>query len=173
MHHLKIPYFKQDLPYSCGPACLQMVFAYYKKRMSEAELTRELRSNDDVGTTPGRMIAITRKHGFFCYVNNNASLAEIEYFLRLEKPVIVYFVEPTDEDDHYAVVSGMGKKKIFFNDSWNGKGFSLSVSEFERRWHGKKKYHTSLRRWLLVVSPEEIPMGRQYKPMSEIFRNFI
>lgn len=173
MHHLKIPYSKQDLDYSCGPACLQMVFAYYKKRMSEAELTRELRSNDDVGTTPGRMISIVRKHGFFCYVNNDASLAEIEYFLRIGKPVIVYFVEPTEEDDHYAVVSGLGKKKIFFNDSWNGKGFSLGVAEFDRRWHGEKKYHKSLRRWMLVVAPEEIPMGRQYKPMSGILKKFI
>ncbi len=152
---------------------MQMVFLYYHKRVSEADLMRELRTNEEVGTTPSWMIRIARKYGFFSYVNNDSSIEEIRYFLRIGKPVIVYFVEPSEEDDHFAVVSGFGRRNIIFNDSWNGKGFSMNLRTFDKRWHGEKKYHKSLRRWMLVLSLDEIPMGRQYKPFPDIIKSLI
>lgn len=170
---LSVPYFKQDREYSCGPACLQMVFSYYHKRMSEEDLMRELRTNEAIGTRPSWMIRVARRHGFFCYVNNDSSLDEVRYFLRLKKPLIVYFVEPFTGDDHFTVIVGFDKEKIIMNDSLMGEGYEFFLDAFDKRWHGEKKYQKTLRRWMLVISPEEIPMGRQYKPTSKIFKKFL
>lgn len=171
--YLKVPYFKQDTDYSCGPACLQMVFAYYHKRASEVSLIQQLRTNGKIGTTPGWMISIVRKYGFYAYVSNDSSFEEIRYFLDIGKPVVVYFVEPVTHDDHYAVVVGMENGNIILNDPMNGKQYTITKKSFDRCWHGEKKYQKNLRRWILVISPDEIPMGRQYKPFPGFIKQLI
>ncbi|NCU42580.1 MAG: hypothetical protein EOM19_07785 [Candidatus Moranbacteria bacterium] len=165
---LDVPYFKQDVLYSCGPVCVQMILSYFGRRVGERDLMESMKTNTQIGTTPGNMLRIVRKYGLFSYVNNTSSLREIRHFLSIGLPVIVYFVEPITDDDHYAVVTGFRGNTIIFNDPLNGKNFSLSLSDFEKCWHGKKKYHTLLRSWILVASPETFSLGRQYQPLKEI-----
>ena len=38
---LRVPYFKQNLSYICGPVTLQMLFAYFGIRKSREELIKE------------------------------------------------------------------------------------------------------------------------------------
>lgn len=40
---LKIPYFKQNRDYTCGPACLRMVLAYYGIQQDEVTLDDAMR----------------------------------------------------------------------------------------------------------------------------------
>lgn len=86
------------------------------------------------GTTHGAMRAYVRNRGFIAYTKSNRTLADIEKALLSNNPVIVHYTEPSEDDDHYAVVIGLMKDTVLLNDPWNGKNYKLSRSEFLKRW---------------------------------------
>ena len=47
------------------------------------------------------------------------------------------------------------------NDPWNGRNFTLSETQFTRRWKSKYDGH---RRWLMVADKKAFPLGRQFYP---------
>jgi ABC-type bacteriocin/lantibiotic exporter with double-glycine peptidase domain len=161
--HLAVPFYKQDKHYTCGPASLQMTLQFFGLRISEEELAR-LAKTSHAGTAHADLVCAARELGFHCYVNADAQLEEIKYFLNLGLPVVVNYVEPTDEDGHYAVAIGYTKNKIVLHDPWNGPNFTLSQEEFLRRWHDSTG---STHRWLLVLSNQGFNLGRHYAPAKE------
>lgn len=163
---LRIPFFKQDTAYSCGPVALQMILAFFGDRKSEYELVRRMHMNKAFGTRHEWMIVTARKEGFFCYVNNNSSLHEIEHFLSLHLPVIVHFNNPTDDDDHYSVIVGLTSDTVVFNDPWNGKGFKISRKVFLSHWYGDQA-GKNYKQWMMVVSDKDLNIGRQYSPLKK------
>lgn len=170
---LDVPFFKQDKVYTCGPTSLQMIFRFYGHSISEAKLAEMLGTNDVVGTRHGRMIDVARELGFFVYVNEASSLDEVSYFIdSLQVPMIAHFVDPSVDlaryaekpsldDEHYAVVIGVDDTHVVFNDPWNGEGFRMERDAFEDRWRSKMYGHE---RWIMAVSDEEIPLGKEYSP---------
>ena len=160
---IKVPFFKQDTIYSCGPATLQMAMAFFNKRISESELSKKMETKKPNGTRVGKMIDTARKEGFYCYVNDESTIEEIKYFLMIKLPVIVNFIEPVDNEGHFSVVTGINKGKIILNDPWNGKGFKIRVGDFKKRWESEDKRH---KRWMLVISTEDFKMGKDYLPIK-------
>lgn len=161
---LTVPFYKQDTHYTCGPASLQMVLQFFDFRMSEEEIAKLARTSH-TGTAHSDLVCAARDLGFHCYVNADAHLEEVKYFLNLGLPVIVNYTEPSNEDGHYSVAVGYSRKKIFLHDPWNGPSFSLSQDEFLRRWHDDTGRATH--RWLLVVSDKGFNLGRHYAPAKE------
>ncbi len=161
---LDVPFFKQDTLYTCGPAVVQMILRYYGIVASEHTLREKMKTNSDVGTMHKYMIDEIRAAGLYCYVNNHSSVQEIAFFLKIGLPVIVHYMEPSENSqDHYAVVVGIEDHHIILNDPWHGKDFSLTLTDFEHRWHdGKGIYHN----WLLTASKEHFGVGRQYAPAA-------
>lgn len=159
---MKIPYFKQDTDYTCGPATLQMAFAYYGNKQSEMDLAKKMKTNSNVGTTHKRMIKVANQNGFYAYVNNNSNFDEIVYFLNRKKPVVTHFIEPSSDAGHYAVITSINdKKEIVLNDPWNGKNFTMNKKDFLERWRDKKGLFIN---WIMVISPDKINNGKQYFP---------
>lgn len=158
---LSVPYFRQDTNYSCGPATIQMICAFYGYRESERDLMR-LAKTTTTGTSHGNLISATLKFGLYVYLNTDTTLQEIKYFLDSGIPVVVNYTEPSTEDGHYAVAVGYSAKHLILHDPWNGPHFHLPWREFERRWydHGVHKSH----HWLLAVSDKPFAVGRQYAP---------
>ena len=165
---MNLPFHKQYNTYTCGPACLQMVFEYYGIKRSQHDLAKALKTEEN-GTEHDAMISVPTHAGLFCYVNNNSSVEEIEHFLSLGIPIIVHFIEPTDEEAHYAVIKRIRtsflfkRKKIILNDPWNGEDFKLSRKEFEKRWHDEKNIYKN---WILALSDKDFQLGKQYVPKS-------
>lgn len=159
---IKIPYFKQNIPYSCGPVVLQMIFRYYGKVFSEQFLIDKLKPNNDIGTRHQTMIDFARKEGFFVYVNQGSSLEEIFSLLSKNIPVIVHYIEPATEDGHYSVVVDVQKDKVVLNDPWNGEKFKLNREDFEERWKSKDG---KFKRWIMAVSNTDVHFGKQYLPI--------
>lgn len=159
--NLDVPYFKQDTVYSCGVASLQMVLEFFGVFESEKKLAKEAHTNPENGTTYKWMIDVATKKGFYCYVNNESSLEEIGYFLEQKLPVLVRFIEPSNNEDHYAIITGIQKGQIIMNDPWNGAGFRMEYHDFVERWHSEG--NTSVR-WMMVLSKEKIPLGKQFLP---------
>lgn len=158
---LKVPYHKQHKDYTCGPRCIQMVLEYFGIKSRVDNLVRDMKTNKDIGTVHSEMIKKITDSGLYCYVNKNGTLAEIIYFVEQEHPVIVNYIEPKDNDGHYAVLIGHNKKKLILNDPWIGKKFKISKKEFIDRWEGK---YNNVKRWFLVASKEDFQLGRQYLP---------
>lgn len=163
MRTLEVPYFKQDTIYTCGPAALQMVLAYYGMRQSEQTLAEQLKTSDSKGTSIQHMLDVARRSDFYVYMNNEASLGEITYLLTaFRAPSIIRYLETDQDEDHYAVVVGVSDRDVILNDPWHGPKTRLSRLEFEKRWSCDELGTCS--RWLMTVTPEPLPMGRQYSP---------
>lgn len=164
MHYLEVPYFKQDTGYTCGPASLQMVFGFYGIHESEGRLTEELKPDEDNGTDHQAMIDLVLERGFNCYVNDRSTLQEVEYLLKYRVPVVVQYIESSHDEDHYSVVIGLTDASIVLNDPWNGERLHISHKNFLDRWKSKKIGDTH--QWLMAVTQEPLPLGKQYHPHS-------
>lgn len=154
---MKIPYSKQKRGYYCGPASLQMVFGYFRHYISQDKLAEKGRTRHDRGTSRAGMIRVARENGFHTYAQNDSDLPKIADFLKRRLPVIVNFIEPSDEEGHYAVVSGLSGKQIILNDPWNGKNFKLDIRDFLERWRGGR----NSRKWLLVISKTDLQSDKR------------
>lgn len=103
------------------------------------------------GTQHRKLADYLRSKGLTVCVSRNSSLRAIQKALEDKLPPIVHYLEPAEEDDHYAVVVGLTKTHIILNDPWNGKGFSFTHKEFLRRWHDKAGIYTH---WMLTARPK-------------------
>lgn len=158
---LSVPFYKQDTHYTCGPTSLQMVLEFFGVRHGEKDLAI-LAKTEHEGTAHGDLIMAVTRLGFHCYVNSGSDLSEIKHFLKLGFPVIVNYMEPSDDDGHYSVAVGYDKKTIILHDPWNGPYFTLKQEEFARRWYDDGAHRSH--HWLMVVANRPFNIGRQYLP---------
>jgi len=158
---VKVPYYKQQETYTCGPASMQMIFDYFRYYQSQNELAKQMGTNKERGTDNDRLVKTATSHGFFCYVNNNSSFDEIRHFLGRGLPSIVNFIEPINNEIHFAVVSGLTRRSIILNDPWNGKNFKMLRKDFLDRWHDSRNIH---KEWIMVVARDSSQLGRYYFP---------
>ncbi len=158
---LKVPYFKQDTTYTCGAASVQMVLRYFGVVESEARLAKLMHVDREYGTHHQAIIDELVAHGLFCYANNRSTLQEVHYFLEQKLPVLVHYLEPENNEGHYALIIGHSDGSLVLNDPWLGKGVTFSEEMFECRWRDEQHTHT---RWLLVASPVDLALGHQYRP---------
>jgi len=139
-----------------------MVFAYYGIRESEGNLVKELKPNEKDGTSHEKMIDAVLKRGLHCYVNNDATLEEVDSLVSQDIPVIVHFLETSEQEDHYSVVVGISEKEIVLNDPWNGERLHLLRKKFEERWTCNTV--GGCKQWLMAVAKEPLLLGKQYHP---------
>lgn len=162
---LRVPFHYQQTTYTCGPASLQMLFAYFKKLESQHILARQAESSPERGTDNSAMIRVATEAGFYVYVNDGSTLHEIKHFLEQGLPVIVNFIEPSDNEAHFAVVVGFNRKSLLLNDPSNGRKIRISHKEFLNRWYGMHKIH---KKWIMVLSTQDMHFGRQYVPTGKL-----
>jgi len=162
---LALPYIKQKKDYTCGPATLGMVLSFLGHIKSQARLARAMKTRKTKGTQNWAMINSARKEGFHVYVNEGATLDELKYYLMRGFPVIVNYIEPSEDAGHYSVVLGFGRitGALIMNDPWNGKDFRLPELEFLNRWHSGNRMHKN---WLMVVSKTPFMLGKQFAPLT-------
>ena len=140
-----------------------MAFAFFGVRLSEQHLRFEAHTSRSIGTRHRGMIESARHHGFYVYVNDNSSLAEIEYVLAMKRPVIIHYLEPSENEGHYALIHSMDRKKVHLSDPWFGKRLSFSRGAFLKRWKSEDGKHP---RWLMAIGQTPFVAGREYAPHS-------
>lgn len=158
---LKIIYYKQKKDFTCGPACLQMVFNFFGKKRKQQYISKLANTTHKSGTRNIDMINAVRKEGFYYHVYENGTLDQIRYFVDCGLPVIIEYVEPSGNEVHFSVVIGYNSRNIIMNDPWNGKDFALSIKKFGSRWYDTHKNHTCTC-WLMAVSDKKINLGKKY-----------
>jgi len=150
---LNVPFFKQDTPYTCGPASIQMAMDFFGFFEGEKQLKKEVHADYDIGTTHKWMMDVVKKKGFYCREENESTLDDVCFLLNEKLPVIVHFTEPSENATHYSVVTGIENGAVILNDPWNGKDYRISEEEFLERWRSPDGQYT---RWLMVISRHPI-----------------
>ncbi len=156
---ISIPFHKQEKIYYCGPACVQMILEYFGTEKTQTELARKLGTNSRYGTPHKNVVKYFVKNKFHCYVNNHSTIHEIKHFLEMKLPVIVNYIEPSENEIHYAIVKGYGKNGIILNDPWNGSNLKMTEEFFISRWLDYIK-HYSYHQGIIVVSKEKFNVGK-------------
>lgn len=137
-----------------------MVLAYWKIKESEARLSKHMHTTKEEGTLRSALEDEALKHGLYVYVNESAHIEEIGYFIHRKIPVIVRFIERSDdEDEHYSVVSGYGPKHITLKDPYHGPRIRYTHPDFKAVWKGE-----GMTAWLMAAAPFDMQFGKQLSP---------
>jgi len=144
MKKLKIPYYRQETDYFCGPAALKMALEFFGKKVSQKKLAGLLKTNEKRGTLRRDMIKTARGFGLSARGFFGKNLDEVKKFLNTGNIAIVIFVEPSSEEDHYSVLAGVGRGCVVLNDPLSGKNFEIKEKDFIARWN---KWN----RWFMVI----------------------
>jgi len=128
---------------------MKMVLAYFKRHFTQDQLAHSLETSPIYGTAHASMADMAKEEGLYVYTKNDSNLSEISDFLEKGLPIIINFIDPSSEEGHYAVVSGITYSEIILADPWNGRDFRLGFCDFLDRWHSKRSNH-----WLMVISQD-------------------
>jgi len=84
---MNVPHYRQELDYSCLPACVRMVLAFWGAQFTEGELRTWLKTRI-TGTSPASLMIRLPTIGFDASVFN-ASLKILHDFVESGQPAIV------------------------------------------------------------------------------------
>jgi predicted double-glycine peptidase len=126
-----------------------MMFEHFGKSMKEEDLAVLLNTNTEVGTITDEMPRIAADQGFSIFEKKDASMRDLEGYVERGMPVVVDFIEPSEENRHFAVVVGFDEENVILSDPWNGEGFQMKSEEFQERWGSSKNRYT---RWMMVLN---------------------
>ena len=121
-----------------------MALEFFGKKISQKKLAKLLKTNKKRGTLRRDMVSVAKREGLTAQTFVGKKLGNVRKFLNTEKIVIAIFVEPSGEEDHYSVISGLKNKKIVLNDPFSGKNFEIKTKDFIARWN---KWN----RWFVVL----------------------
>ena len=116
---IAVPHYRQELSYSCLPACVRMILTFWKAEHTEREL-RVLFKTRMGGTSPAQVMLELPRLGFSAAVWRG-SLEALRSFVAQGTPCIVslwtgeltYWAEETM---HTVVVVGMDEDTLWVND---------------------------------------------------------
>ncbi len=146
----RIPFFPQENDYYCGPAIIQMVLAAHGKTITQLQAARRAKTNRHVGTAPRMLIQTLEKEGLRVQVKEKNTLAGVKKAIEQGAIVIVLFIEPVAEWDHYAIVREIkGDMVILLDPDARGGRTTMLAKEFLRRWKDRDVAQTH--RWAAFV----------------------
>jgi predicted double-glycine peptidase len=142
---------KIDLPntfqlegYTCGPAALMAIFAYYGVGPEEEWDLETTMKIDKTGSDPAHIIRAVKRYGLAFEESRPMRVARLCELLDRGRPVMI-MVQAWGERDSYAkrwsdghwiVAIGHDREGVYFEDPalYRTRGF-LSFEELETRWH--------------------------------------
>ncbi|HUM68288.1 MAG TPA: cysteine peptidase family C39 domain-containing protein [Chloroflexota bacterium] len=135
---MNVPHFEQELSYSCLPACVRMVVAYYGRDISEAELRTLLKTRIS-GTSPVQVMLRLPEIGFDAVVQT-ASLSVLQQHLENGRPCIVHVwteLLPHWQDSviHAATIVELTESHVLINDpAFSNASIMISREVFFQAW---------------------------------------
>jgi predicted double-glycine peptidase len=137
---------KQIYDYDCGAQALQTVMNYYGVEVNGDDLIQAL-GTTEAGTPPQSIISVAQSHGFEIKSGTQWSLNQVKQYVDAGTPVIVLLQAWADrymtlddwrrdwDDGHYAIVIGVSKDVLLFEDPATIRRTWLREREFLARWH--------------------------------------
>lgn len=124
-------YFEQETGYTCGVACLRMIFSMFMDENSipsEETLAEELMTNDRIGTHWENIISVAKKYGFHAQWTENGTIHEIESLKRCGFGIMLAI---SVDVPHWVVYAGNNGNHVFFNDPFFGENLARTIQKFE------------------------------------------
>jgi ABC-type bacteriocin/lantibiotic exporter with double-glycine peptidase domain len=131
---MKIPYYKQQHDYTCGPACAMMALACFGITAEEDELSGILGTNAEQGTEQKEFRKLAAHYSLAFIEKKDASLAELSELLGKGYAVIVCHHLASEKVSHYSVLKSVDSKSLVLLDPYIGADCKYSVSEFKMLW---------------------------------------
>ena len=138
MTKLRVPHFQQTTSYTCIPACIRMVLAYYGKQHSEQDLAFAFQTVPLVGTLPENVIPVLEEWGHNIRWFERGSIEQLTKLLAQNFPVIL-FVRAADLPQkgtslHALVLVQMDSRSVVLLDPTQKKELRLSIKRFIHIW---------------------------------------
>lgn len=137
---------RQRYDYDCGPQALESVIHYYGMDIRGDKLMKALGTSEE-GTTPQAMIRVAESYGFQVKAGMHWSIKQVRQYVEAGTPVIVLLQAWADrymtiedwrrdwDDGHYAIIIGLHKDVLLFEDPSSIRRTWLREREFLARWH--------------------------------------
>jgi len=143
---LEVPYFRQEKWFTCGPACLRMIFAYLGIDVTEKAMETTCETTE-LGTIPTQISTGAAKLGLGAIATKNADLEDLRRNLEDRLPVIVlidpsYIYGEIAGFGHFVVVVGIENGEIIYHDPdvSEGKFRRCEIGKFLSAWDIFKKW---------------------------------
>jgi len=149
---MHVSHYKQELLYSCLPACVRMVLAFYGNQRSESELRTLLKTRPG-GASPAQVMLRLPDLGFEAYVMDG-SQAILQNMLSMERPCIVHVLTTPlphwdQEAIHALVVTEITQEHIWVHDPIIEQGpVAIDLGMFLNAW-------AATDRLMIVIVPIE------------------
>jgi ABC-type bacteriocin/lantibiotic exporter with double-glycine peptidase domain len=143
-------YFKQETDYTCGPACMRMIFYSLGISKSEKQITKLLGTNKLRGTRHRDFVSFAEKYKLRYSVNRNATIDELRYYYKQHYKILVCYSHPIEKEGHYAVIRKITPKKITLMDPISGPSHTYSTSYFNKLWKSDMTFEGE-RSWFMAI----------------------
>ncbi len=143
---VELPNMVQLESYTCGPAALLAIFAYYGVGPEEeSELERAIGITPE-GSDPDHLVQAARACGLRCEEFRPMTIAQLTACLDDRRPVLLMLQAWGDPappsyagcwtDGHWIVAIGYDDSRVYFEDPsmYRTRGF-LTYEELDARWH--------------------------------------
>jgi ABC-type bacteriocin/lantibiotic exporter with double-glycine peptidase domain len=135
---LAVPRFKQQYPYTCVPACVRMVLAYWGRNHSERELAIAFHTVTPLGTQPEAVEEGLKQLGYNCRWFENATVEKLQQLLAADWPVIIFLYAADlphgSSGVHALVLIPIDKQRAVFLDPSLNRDLKLDLKLFETIW---------------------------------------
>jgi len=137
---LDVPYHPQSDDSSCGPACLKMIYDFYRVN------PRTLPESTHNGTPGKLMVECIKQSGLTPEIAphrvSDRDLKDVLCLIDDGKPVIMAFGDSsTETGSHYALLVGSSSKELFFHDPFLRPYFPRSRRGFREKWLKEGKWY--------------------------------
>jgi len=132
---MKIPYFRQNTEYTCGPAAMRMALGALGIVKSERQLSLLLHTNSMVGTRRKAFPLLAERLLLDYVVERESSIEDIKEAIASGFIVIVNYFYTVEQVPHFAVVKRIDSNRIYLLDPEAGPGHSYPLAEFISNWH--------------------------------------
>lgn len=168
---LNVPSLIQTTNYSCGPACIAIIYKYYGYKANEKSMIKRLGADPEEGVAPEVLVSFLRNRRFRIKQKHDMTMEELERFIDRGNPVIVAYQDwsykpsetnyhKTWDNGHYAVVMGYDSKRIYLSDPSSTKDKKgLLKEDFLGRWRDISSDGKIYHRWGMSVGPRKKRVG--------------
>jgi drug/metabolite transporter (DMT)-like permease/predicted double-glycine peptidase len=136
---MTFPQVPQSLDFTCGPACFDSMFRYFRK-----DSPGELRFAEQLGTLasgytdPAKLVDLARTNGFQVLFQRHATIKDV--YAQFSQTSVLFVTWWYEDSGHYSLVKHIDEKSITLMDPWEaraGKDNMLKLMEFETHWQAR------------------------------------